>query len=247
MLKLLNSMQELEDARSWLRERGVDFTQPSKAWIWRLLFTLRFRTPALPADKLKSWDVASMVQLIEKLAPDRSSPILDLGCFNSEILWSLRDIGYRELYGCDLNPLCKWMPYWTSVRYTTGDMTRTDYSSGKFQVLTAVSAIEHGVPIAALAREASRLLRPGGIFLLTTDYDGSAAKHDTSGELIFEQAWTIFSASGLQSVVEEFRANGLELLNEVAEAEWNHDARPVTWNGQEYTFALLAFRRTGGS
>jgi len=188
-----------------------------------------------------------MVQLIERFAPDRSSPILDLGCFNSEILWSLRRLGYADLHGCDLNPLCKWMPYWTSVHYKTGDMTRTDYTSRRFQVLTAVSAIEHGVPIAALAREASRLLKPGGVFLITTDYDGTGAAHDTSRDVIFGQSWTIFSRPGLQAVIEEFRAKGLEPVTEIADAEWSHATRPVVWNGQNYTFALLAFRRTEGN
>jgi SAM-dependent methyltransferase len=244
MIKILYSWQELEDARSWLRGRGIDFTQTSKTWLWRLLFTLRFRSWAPPADKLKSWDVSCMVRLIEELMPDRSAPILDLGCFNSEILWGLRDLGYNDLHGCDLNPLCEWMPYWTSVSYKTSDMTRTDYQGGRFRVLTAVSAIEHGVPIPALAREASRLLQPGGIFLLTTDFDGSGAAHDTSGEVIFGQTWTIFSRLQLQAVIDEFRGSGLELLREISDSDWQHESRPICWNGQDYTFALLAFRRT---
>jgi SAM-dependent methyltransferase len=243
MIKLLQSWQELEDARSWLRTRGIDFTEASKARIWRLLYTLRFRTKAPPADKLKSWDVANMVQLIEKLAPEKDAPILDLGCFNSEILWCLHGLGYTKLHGCDLNPLCEWMPFWSSVQYKTSDMTRTEYGAKQFRVLTAVSAIEHGVPIPALAREARRLLQPGGLFLLTTDYDGTGAQHDTERELIFGQTWTIFSRTGLQAVVDEFRANGLELLSEVSDADWNHPSRPVKWNGQDYTFALLVFQR----
>jgi len=187
-----------------------------------------------------------MVQLIERLMPDRASPVLDLGCFNSEILWGLRALGYTALHGCDLNPLCKWMPYWTSVHYTTNDMTRTDYQSKKFRVLTAVSAIEHGVPIPALVREANRLLQGGGLFLLSTDYDGSGAPHDTGNDIIFGQTWTIFSRPGLQAVIDEFLAGGFELLTEVSEADWLHQTRPVTWNGQNYTFALLAFRRKEG-
>ncbi len=247
MIKLLRSKQELEDARTWLRGRGIDFTQPSKTRFWRLLYTLRFRTPALSADKLKSWDVRNMVELIEQLAPERDSPVLDLGCFNSEILWGLHDLGYTDVNGCDLNPLCKWMPYWTSVKYRLGDMTRTDYESKRFRVLTAVSAIEHGVPIDALAREASRLLQPGGFFLVTTDYDGTGATHDTSRDVIFGQTWTIFSRPALQAVIDEFRANGLELLSNSNDDVLSHDTRPVNWNGQEYTFVLLAFRRVGAN
>jgi SAM-dependent methyltransferase len=246
MIKLLHSWQGLEDARSWLRTRGIDFTQSSKARLWRLLYSVRFRKAAPPADKLKSWDVTNMVQLIERMVPDRDAPILDLGCFNSEILWGLRDLGYKKLYGCDLNPLCLWMPYWTSVQYKTADMTRTGYPAKLFRVLTAVSAIEHGVPIPALAREASRLLEAGGLFLLTTDFDGTGSAHDTSSELIFGQTWTIFSRTGLQALIDEFRSHGLELLTEATDADWKHDARPVCWNGHEYTFALLAFRRTEG-
>src|SRR6478735_2118147 len=242
MIKLLQSWQDLEDARAWLRGRGIDFTEPSKTRLWRLLYTLRYRTVQPATDKLKSWDVTNMVQLIEKLAPEKGAPVLDLGCFNSEILWALRGLGYTELYGCDLNPLCRLMPFWTSVHYATADMTRTKYDSRSFRVVTAVSAIEHGVPIPALAKEVARLLQPGGIFLVTTDYDGTGAAHDTSNDVIFGQTWTIFSRPGLRALIEEFRAHGLELLAEVSETDWQHEKRPVSWNGQDYTFALLAFR-----
>lgn len=243
MIKVMNSWQELEDARAWLHTQDIDFTDPSKARLWRWLFAARFRVPAPTTDKLKSWDVANMVQCIERSFPDRSSAVLDLGCFNSEILWALKARGYRDLHGCDLNPLCKWMPYWNAIHYKCADMTQTGYEPGQFHVLTAVSAIEHGVPIAALAREAARLLKPGGIFLVTTDYDSSGVTHDTRSELIFGQTWRIFDRPGLESVIDELRANGLELMNHVDDADWRHELTPITWSEQKYTFAFLAFRR----
>jgi SAM-dependent methyltransferase len=243
MIKVLNSWGELEDSRGWLNSRGVDFTQTYKAYLWRLMFRLRFRTPAQQTDKMKSWDVANMVRLIEELVPDRKAGILDLGCFNSEVLWSLHGLGYSDLHGCDLNPLCKWMPYWTSIDYKCADMTATGYPAGRFRALTAVSAIEHGVPIPELAREAERLLEPGGVILLTTDYDDSGMTHDTKGEQIFGQPWHIFDRRGLQSIIDEFRAHGCELLKPPQEADWRHELTPISWNQQHYTFALLAFRR----
>src|SRR5690349_9320061 len=107
----------------------MDFTDPSKAGVWRLIFSARFRTRAPQTDKLKSWDVANMVQLIQRFAPRHGSSVLDLGCFNSEILWALKSSGYNNLHGCDLSPLCKWMPYWTTIDYRCADMTRTGYES----------------------------------------------------------------------------------------------------------------------
>src|SRR4051794_9966469 len=103
MILTLQSAAEIQQSRSQLRERGVDFSQPSRARLWRWVYALRFRRHLAPADVKKSWDVATAAKLIEEHMPDRSAPVLDMGCYGSEILWVLHELGYRKLYGCDLN------------------------------------------------------------------------------------------------------------------------------------------------
>jgi SAM-dependent methyltransferase len=246
MIQILQSREQLEQSRERLRARNLDFTDPARARFWRMVYRVRYRTPLPPADFIKSWDVCSAVEIIERHQPDRRTPILDMGCFNSEILYALHALGYRRLHGCDLNPMCRWMPYRHRIRYRLADLTATPYPDHHFGAITSISVIEHGVPIEPLVREVARLLRPGGIFLFTTDYDASGESHEVSEDFrVFGQSWTIYEPATLAGVVERFQAEGFTLLDPEKGAG-EHRERPISWNGQEYTFALVTLRAPGG-
>ncbi|MCA1686835.1 MAG: hypothetical protein LC745_12875, partial [Planctomycetia bacterium] len=112
--------------------------------------------------------------------------------------------------------------------------------------LTCLSVIEHGVPVDGLISEADRLLRPGGLFLLTTDFDATGAPHEIDPRFkVFGQPWRIFDPDSLDEVIDRFRRRGFELLDP-SRVDRTHTERPVYWNDQEYTFALVALRKTGG-
>jgi len=66
MILTLQSADEIQQSRLRLRERGVDFSQPARARLWRWMYTLRFRHYLAPADIQKSWDVANAAKLIEQ-------------------------------------------------------------------------------------------------------------------------------------------------------------------------------------
>jgi SAM-dependent methyltransferase len=192
-------------------------------------------------DVLKSWDVWHALTAIEQAGIEHTGPVLDMGCYNSEILYVLNALGYRQLYGCDLNPLCRRLPYWHRVHYRAGDLTRTPYRDGFFAAITCLSVIEHGVPLQALVREVARLLRPGGIFILTTDYD-VCGRHLVSHDLKpFGLDWMIHTPAELLDVLTEFASFGLTLLDP-GTTEWAHAERPINWNGHSYTFALAVLR-----
>jgi len=246
MILTLQSDAELADCRAVLRRRGLDFSDPARARFWRLLYRARFRMPLPPADPLKSWDVRHALELIEANAPDLGTPVLDMGCFNSEVVYALDALGYRDVHGCDLNPLCRWLPYWNRVHYACADLTHTPYPDGRFGAVTCLSVIEHGVPIGAMAAEAARLLRPGGLLVLTTDYDADAAPHAIDPQFrVFGRGWQVFTPEGLDGVIEAFAARGFAPLD-LAKAVRTHAERPVHWNGRRYTFALVALRKSGG-
>ncbi|GAC1475134.1 MAG: hypothetical protein NVSMB9_26940 [Isosphaeraceae bacterium] len=243
MILTLKSQDELRSCRSELAARNLDFSDPSRARFWRLLYRLRFRMELPPADFLKSWDVANAVKVLEAAVPDRETPVLDMGCFNSEVVYALNALGYRHVHGCDLNPLCRWMPYWNQVRYTCADLTRTPYSDGSFGALTCLSVIEHGVPIDALAAEAERLLRPGGVFLLTTDFDATGQPHEIDPKFrVFGQSWRIFTPESLDEVLGRFHDRGFRLLDP-SRVDRLHTERPVHWKEQDYTFVMVALRK----
>ncbi len=245
MIRVLQSKDEIAAARAELRRRGLDFTDRSLSRLWRALYRVRFRAPMPDADALKSWDVRTALETIERYLPDRRAAVLDMGCYNSEILWALHKGGYRDLAGCDLNPLCTWMPFWHRIRYRTADLTRTPFSEGRFAALTCMSVVEHGVPLDGLVAEARRLLRPGGLFLFTTDFDGSGARHDIDPKFrVFEQAWQIFSRDTLGALCDRFLDAGFEWL-EPGPRAMEHVERPVHWNDQEYTFVFVGLRKAG--
>ena len=242
MMITLKSESDLREGRARLRARGVDFTDPKRLGIWRLPYRLRFRVDLPDADPLKSWDVANALSLIEANVPDHEAPVLDMGCFNSEILYALHELGYRRVHGCDLNPLCRWMPYWHRIDYREADLTRTPYPDHEFAAITCLSVVEHGVPLDALAQEVARLLRPGGLFVFTTDFDATGSPHEISPEFrVFGQNWTIFSPETLAHLVGLFTSRGFTLIDP-GSVDTTHDDRPVHWNGQDYTFVLVALR-----
>src|SRR5262249_42233588 len=51
-----------------------------------------------------------------------------------------------------------------------GDLTRTTLPEGSQDIVLSISTIEHGVEVGQFLAEARRLLRPGGLLFVTTDY-----------------------------------------------------------------------------
>lgn len=245
MILTLQSQEEIRRCRDRLLARGLDFTQTGRLGIWPTLYRLRYRTRPPAVDIMKSWDVANAVQIIEQTITDPRSPILDMGCFNSEILYALHAIGYQRLYGCDLNPLCRWMPFWHRIRYCSTDLTCTSYADRSFAAVTCISVIEHGVSSERLLQEVTRLLRPNGVFIFTTDYDATPQRHERESAVCeFGLTWKIFTPEGLSRLIASFINIGFSLMDP-EQLQETHSACPISWHGQEYTFALVALRAPG--
>ena len=132
MIRTLKSLDELDASRVELGRRNLDFSRPARTFFYRLLFHARFRKPLQPTDITKSWDVDHALRIIESSCKDRDSPILDMGCYNSEVLYGLYALGFQKIYGCDLNPLCRWMPYWNKIHYVQADLTQTPFPDHYF-------------------------------------------------------------------------------------------------------------------
>ena len=243
MIKVLQSFDEIGRARADLATLGVDFTNRSLTRLWRLLYRLRYRAPLPDADRMKSWDVLHALKLIRQHVT-HSSHVLDMGCYNSEILWALHRSGFRHLAGCDLNPLCRWMPYWHRIDYRLADLTRTPFPDASMGALTCLSVVEHGVPIDGLVAEARRLLKPGGLLVFTTDFDGTGARHEIDPAFrVFEQSWQIFSRETLRQLTDKFLQAGFSWLD-AEQLSLDHTERPIHWNDQDYTFVMVVLRRT---
>ncbi len=103
-----------------------------------------------------------------------------------------------------------------------------------------MSVIEHGVPLVAFAAESARILRPGGLLVVSTDYDEDPP--DTAGKLAYGVPVHIFGPDEIRKFVDIADQHGLTLLGELA---LSHDERPVDWkrSGLDDTFIRLSFER----
>jgi SAM-dependent methyltransferase len=234
-VEVLKSKAEIKKARHELRRRELSFTSPR----WKRLACKIGVSKAIDVgDELKSWDVLKTVNFIET-SISKSAPILDIGAFASELPCVLHNLHYSNLAGIDLNPDIKKMPYADVVRYEVSDFMHTPFESESFQVITAISVIEHGFNSRLLLTELSRLLRPRGYFVASFDYWPD--KVDTRGVSVFGMDWKIFSEQEVRRFLDEAREYDLTPWGEVNLAGWD---RSINHAHKDYTFAWLVLQKS---
>jgi SAM-dependent methyltransferase len=234
MVEVLKSKIDIELARRELSRRKLSFISP---WWKRLARKVSLWDGIEIGDQVKSWDVLKTIQFIENSVP-RTSSILDLGAFASELPCILHKLNYSNVVGVDLNPGVQNMPYASSVRYEVADFMHTSFPNECFDLITAISVIEHGFDGHALLRELSRLLRPGGHFVASFDYWPN--KINTDGITIFGMEWRIFSAQEVRAFIEDARKYGLTPPHD---ANFDSAERAISFAQREYTFAWLVLQR----
>lgn len=188
-------------------------------------------------DHLKSWDVLRTATFIKERV-SRDAPILDVGAYASEILYVLHRLGYTNLTGIDVDPKLKWMPYADVIRYEVSDCMHTPFQSGSFEVITAISVIEHGFDSQALLAEMSRLLRPGGYFMASFDY--WPEKVEATDVRFFGMDWRIFSEQEVLAFICGAREYHLTPSGNV---RLSARERTIHYADRSYTFAWLVLRK----
>lgn len=234
---VLQDKVQINTARQELDKKGASHVDRPDSRLKARLRRLGLVRGVVMGDLIKSWDVLTTVKFIESNVK-KSEPILDIGCYASEILASLHKVGYSNLAGADLNPdLCK-MPYQHSVRYEVANFMHTKFADASFKAITSISVIEHGFDGKSLLMEMSRLLQPGGYFIASFDY--WPEKIDTSGIKIFGMDWRIFSKDEIADFVAEAAVYGLYPAGEIKDVV---DQRAIDCGGKQYTFAWLALKK----
>ncbi|MDD5110186.1 MAG: class I SAM-dependent methyltransferase [Patescibacteria group bacterium] len=106
--------------------------------------------------------------LLARYLPDRGVEILDAGCGTGHHLIFLDRLGYRRAQGVDLSPLAIRFCARLGLRNAeTGDVTRLRFSAEKFDAVILLDVLEHLADDTAGLRECWRVLKPGGIAILT--------------------------------------------------------------------------------
>ena len=233
-MNILKDKSQIACARDELVRMGVSSMEsPARSLLRR--FGLA-RGVAL-GDQVKSWDVLLTLNFIQQQLK-KNEPILDIGCYASEVIVALHKLGFSDLTGADLNPGLHKMPFADAIRYETTNFMQTKFADGSFKAITSISVIEHGFDGHALLKEMSRLLQPGGYFMASFDYWPD--KIDTTGVKFFNMDWQIFSRQEVAAFVELAATFGLAPVGGVDDE--GKDA-PVECGGKKYTFGWLAFQK----
>ena len=222
-------------ARVEMTRRGLNLVSP---WYVRAVHKARIIKGVNVGDVKKSWDVLRTVEFLDQNVT-RSSSILDIGAYASEILCILYKIGFSNLTGIDLDPRLTWMPHAQSICYLQGDFTNTGFPANSFRAVTAVSVLEHGFCSDKVLAEVSRILMPGGYFIGSIDY--WPEKIDTTGLTAFGLEWRIFSQTELLELVNQA---GQYSLLPVGKLNLEAPEKTIRWLGKDYTFAWFALRKT---
>jgi SAM-dependent methyltransferase len=96
---------------------------------------------------------------------------LDFGCGLGGLVRYARSQGVADVYGFDEGWSAQWMADNDIPSLDADDLAA---SAGRFDVITAIEVIEHLTDPVAMMRQIATLLKPGGVFFLTT---GNAEPH----------------------------------------------------------------------
>ena len=234
-MEVLQDKSQINKARQELISKGVSFVESP---LWSLMRRLGLVRGVAVGYRLKSWDVLSTLDFLESHVL-RNEPILDIGCYASEVIVALHKLGYSNLTGADLNANLWKMPYQDSIRYVINDFMHTEFEDTLFRAITSVSVIEHGFDRRSLLKEMSRLLKPGGYFIASFDY--WPEKIDTRDVSFFDMEWKIFSKDEVADMIAEAANYGLFPLGEMMYGVKN---KPIDYGGKQYTFAWLVLKKS---
>jgi SAM-dependent methyltransferase len=193
----------------------------------------RLRLPPM-RDYPKNWDSLAALDLILRKT-DRSARVLDAGSERySMILPWLAMYGYRHLRGCNLvfDKPSRMGP----IRYEYGDITATSYGNATFDAVTCLSVVEHGVNMEAYFREMSRIIRPGGVLITSTDYWEMPV--ETFGRRGYGVPIHIFDKAEILELFAIAARCGFELLSPV---NLSSREKVVWWVQHDLSYTFLLF------
>jgi SAM-dependent methyltransferase len=209
----LKSMAEIEESTAYLYKNGLASNDKCRC---------------------KDWDIS---RIIDKI---KDGNILDMGSFGSLVLKNVLLKGLKgEKYGIDLSP----QPELTGVKYIVGDLMFVPIRDGFFDYITCLSVIEHEVDFGKFAKEASRLLAPGGSLFVTFDYWDPKVPATVK---MFGLKWQPLDWAMVEELIAECSKVGLTVDGEIDRSLGD----PVIKEGYHspqlgirYTFGLLVFKK----
>ena len=198
---------------------------------------IRLGLPAHP-EAPKNWDSLAALSAVLAVTTPRSR-VLDAGAERySTLLPSLYLYGYRDLVGINLSFAREFSC--GPIRYVPGDITRAPFPDAHFDAATCLSVIEHGVDTDAFLGEMRRLIVPGGLLVVSTDYFEEPT--ETAGKVAYGVPIHVFDRQQVEAFLARASRFGFEPTSEVDLACRD---RAVHWwrQGLSYTFLVLALEK----
>ena len=215
-------------------------------------------------DLPKSWDTWKIINFVNKKA-EKNAKILDVGCNGSPILYLLKKLGIRKLYGCDVDLKIRKRRLLRKIKnkiynenpdqlinemlrnednfynLTIQNLEKTNYEASFFDFVSSLSVIEHGVNVSNYLPEMNRILKPGGFLLTSTDYwpekiETSSNVYDRPNQDV------IFDENGIKEILALASKNGFSLFGQMS---FDFQDKVVKWKktDKEYTFIFFCFKK----
>ncbi len=202
----------------------------------------QLRELGLPVMKksAKNWDSIAALDLILKCT-NKDAKVFDAGGeIYSMILPWLFLYGYRNLSAGNLafQKQVKKGP----ITYHYSDITQTEFEPATHDAVTCLSVIEHGVDLRSYFREMSRILKPGGILITSTDY--FETRVETGGQMAFGVPVHIFTREEIDEALDMASQFGFTLT---APLDLSAGDRTVYWRGMDYTFIVFSLRKAASA
>jgi len=215
-------------------------------------------------DTPKSWDTWKIINFINKNAM-KNTKILDVGCNGSPVLSLLKKLGFRNLYGCDVDLKIRKRRLLRRLKnkvfnvnpdqllnemlrneenfyhLTIQDLEKTNYEASFFDFISSLSVIEHSVNISNYLAEMNRILRPGGFLLTSTDY--WPEKIETISNVYDRPSNdVIFDKNEIKEILADVNKKGFSVYGEM---NFDFQDKVVKWKktDKEYTFIFFCLQK----
>lgn len=196
-------------------------------------------------DRPKNWDSYRAFAFILRNG-DKESKVLDVGCADYGVILPWLELyGVSNLYGCDI--LFKKDFRKGKIHYSRQDLQNTSFETSSFDFITSISVIEHGADVHNYLKEMSRLLKPGGYLLTSTDYWPEPI--DTKGLYPYGKAlgqMKVFTRDDIENLIQVAQKYHLELVDPI---DFSYKDKVVHWQrvDKRFTFIFFILRKGGVS
>ena len=188
-------------------------------------------------DSLAAWSIIKYESELNKGIHKKHMRILDAGGeYYSVILHHLAAYGFKGLYS--MNTSFNEASQTGGIKYVPGDITKTEFNDQFFDFVTCLSVLEHGVNINQYFKEMSRIIKPNGLLIISTDY--WATPIDNLNKVAYGVPIKIFCEQEILNIIQVAGQNGLSLIVPIDLGVKN---RVIRWKGLKYTFIYFSFRK----